>query len=1206
MEPKYFLAAQLWYGLSQGVAAFILPFINVYFDQLGFTGAQIGLLSSLRPLIAAPCGSLIAALADRWQAHRFMLVGTFVASVVFQSSMALTGAFPLILVLTVLASVVLTPSSIIADASVMAASDHPGDYGRARTWASLTWTILSPIAGLVDARFGIPVGIACYAVGSFIAIPTALALPVHALRRKIAPVMLREPSLGKEGERPEEQQPLLVEEGPASPDTPQHGAALSRAIAIIRYIEAITEMGVAPPAGAQFYGFAELSTPYAARHLDPENLLPPPSPFHLDGDQPGVTGAFLLGVGLEPDLSYDPLPLTNSPKQPPSPPGTATQGGGTGGYPGSLHATSLPRPISSDSLGRVASLATMPRIRTRLKLSETDQPNVPEDSPSPPSESTSKVASPEDEGVFTEGLEYGEASRRASRGSPDGAVGASHGPGGPTSPFALGGSGIAAFGLDDLEGEGECAAAGAAAAAPGQAGEERGRGEAAAIQPQVPPPPRLEGPSGGQAATPPAAAGAAAAATAAAVAGDGRLLDGHVQGLNAAMATGSQPEQQGQQQPSDGHAAEAATAAAAADGVDAGAGDSSRFRQQLSLDGAPSASLLLQDVRNIVPSRPAVVVAASGSPRRLHPNQGLPPRSPAQQAAAGATAAGGSPAGSGSLGARQSSGSSGSTARSAGAAGTSSHALLLSPGEGEHATIEAATPGARYRSAAVQRLIDLFGGSRGGGSTAGGTVADEASAGTAQRAGQPAKAHLQSAFSSSVEESADSGTLGGRAGREASLDGPWALPAAESVAGWSLGGVNTPVRRYIEYRKDKLEKQRSAGALTTPFSPERVAKLGLGAIGEHQELAGMDDLMTPELLREAVVVEASSVTDPTDSLVIRTLGKKLDRMIRAQEAAERRRLRKLQRAGAAAAAAAEAGAAGLAGGEVGDVAGRAVPAAAADGGAAVFDGRQPYKEPAANPAKAPLEPLPSAESPTAAASHGFLANLGRLLGDAEVVTFFALCLLMGLGHGVVGNYLFMYLARLGASEALMGYVLAANALPELPVFYFFGSILQLLGMHTLLLLSAGALALRLSAYLEGAPAKDVGAWEGIPPRLLRPWGTWWVLPIETLHAITFAAGWSACAINSSKISPPGLESTTQGLFQGLWTGLGSGIGGLVGGLLYHHVGPEQLFKLSGLFMLGGTALCAAVFVGLRWRRKGWEARDAAGYEQLPGAPEAVP
>lgn len=62
---------------------------------------------------------------------------------------------------------------------------QPGDYGRARTWASLTWTLFSPVAGLVNAHFGIPVGIACYAVGSLCAVPTALALPVHALRQKV-------------------------------------------------------------------------------------------------------------------------------------------------------------------------------------------------------------------------------------------------------------------------------------------------------------------------------------------------------------------------------------------------------------------------------------------------------------------------------------------------------------------------------------------------------------------------------------------------------------------------------------------------------------------------------------------------------------------------------------------------------------------------------------------------------------------------------------------------------------------------------------------------------------------------------------------------------------------------------------------------------------------------------------------------------------
>lgn len=41
------------------------------------------------------------------------------------------------------------------------------------------------MAGLVNAHFGIRVGILCYVAGSLAAIPAALALPVHALRRKV-------------------------------------------------------------------------------------------------------------------------------------------------------------------------------------------------------------------------------------------------------------------------------------------------------------------------------------------------------------------------------------------------------------------------------------------------------------------------------------------------------------------------------------------------------------------------------------------------------------------------------------------------------------------------------------------------------------------------------------------------------------------------------------------------------------------------------------------------------------------------------------------------------------------------------------------------------------------------------------------------------------------------------------------------------------
>lgn len=101
--------------------------------------------------------------------------------------------FAALTVLTVLTSVVYTPASIIADAAVMAASTHvrlavsatclpcaaawvdraalsvgghadlpcasptlqPGDYGRLRTWASVSWTACAPLAGWVNATWGI-------------------------------------------------------------------------------------------------------------------------------------------------------------------------------------------------------------------------------------------------------------------------------------------------------------------------------------------------------------------------------------------------------------------------------------------------------------------------------------------------------------------------------------------------------------------------------------------------------------------------------------------------------------------------------------------------------------------------------------------------------------------------------------------------------------------------------------------------------------------------------------------------------------------------------------------------------------------------------------------------------------------------------------------------------------------------------------------
>lgn len=95
----------------------------------------------------------MAALADRWQAHRMLLVGTFAACILAQGAMALPAAcsFGTMLALTVVASAVWTPSSIIADASVMAASTHVSALHAVLCCAVSCCVVRTPSSMIADA-----------------------------------------------------------------------------------------------------------------------------------------------------------------------------------------------------------------------------------------------------------------------------------------------------------------------------------------------------------------------------------------------------------------------------------------------------------------------------------------------------------------------------------------------------------------------------------------------------------------------------------------------------------------------------------------------------------------------------------------------------------------------------------------------------------------------------------------------------------------------------------------------------------------------------------------------------------------------------------------------------------------------------------------------------------------------------------------------
>lgn len=139
------------------------------------------------------------------------------------------------------------------------------------------------------------------------------------------------------------------------------------------------------------------------------------------------------------------------------------------------------------------------------------------------------------------------------------------------------------------------------------------------------------------------------------------------------------------------------------------------------------------------------------------------------------------------------------------------------------------------------------------------------------------------------------------------------------------------------------------------------------------------------------------------------------------------------------------------------------------------------------------------------------ALAARELLSARWGVFLALVFAGGLALAVCSNYVYLYLAALGASRTVVGLSLSVATLSELP--------------FTLL----GGLLLRRSA----APALLVGALALLGVRLLLyPVGgaVPWVLTVQLLHGATFSVIWIAGVAYADALAPPRLKVTAQGLF----------------------------------------------------------------------------
>jgi predicted MFS family arabinose efflux permease len=175
----------------------------------------------------------------------------------------------------------------------------------------------------------------------------------------------------------------------------------------------------------------------------------------------------------------------------------------------------------------------------------------------------------------------------------------------------------------------------------------------------------------------------------------------------------------------------------------------------------------------------------------------------------------------------------------------------------------------------------------------------------------------------------------------------------------------------------------------------------------------------------------------------------------------------------------------------------------------------------------------------------FWSGMVKLLSNRNVILFFAITLVGGMGLAMIHHYLFMFLSHLGANSITMGLALTIATISELSIMYLSDRLLKLWKSRGLILFGLLMISLRLIGYsLVTAPI--------------------FVLLLQLLHGPTFGAIWMAGVAYVAEIAPPGLGNTAQGMFTGVVMGLGSALGALLGGFLYQSIGFSMMFLVTGV------------------------------------------
>lgn len=145
-----------FYFLYFAALSSFMPYLVLFYQELSFSGAQIGFLTGIPPLVTLVAAPFWTGLADSKHWHKWIMgLGILVAVVVVFLLQSVSG-FLFVFALIILFNMFISPVASLADSATMnMLGEERSMYGRIRLGGTIGWGVFAPIAGALIQRYGL-------------------------------------------------------------------------------------------------------------------------------------------------------------------------------------------------------------------------------------------------------------------------------------------------------------------------------------------------------------------------------------------------------------------------------------------------------------------------------------------------------------------------------------------------------------------------------------------------------------------------------------------------------------------------------------------------------------------------------------------------------------------------------------------------------------------------------------------------------------------------------------------------------------------------------------------------------------------------------------------------------------------------------------------------------------------------------------------